>query len=220
MAENKFISLRHWVEPAHPGIIKLHDDLVTILTRVRDKHQVAIDKAFDHVSRQIGFVVTTTLPVVLEVSEGGKVAKDGVKMGAKNLQETIFSSGFKGVFEPMMAEQFSSVAAGTYRLQLIWLAALKLRLPCDWCEPAHLAAVENFRLASQAAVFDFGPVEPAQWFDPGLLVSVEEAVLIHALDSVYPQLRLIERIGQIRASIRTKVGPHIPEPAHPQAGRE
>ncbi len=218
MADNKFISLRHWVEPAHPGILKLHDDLVAILTRVRDKYQVAIDKAFDQVSRQIGFVVTTTLPVVMEVAEGGKI--HGVKMGAENLQGTIFSTGFKEVLGSMTAEQIPSVAAGNYRLQLIWLAALKLRLPCDWCEPAHVAAVERFRLASQAAIFDFGPIEPAQWFDPGLLVSVEEAVLIHALDGVYPQLRLIERIGQIRASIRTKVGPHIPEPAHPQAGRD
>jgi hypothetical protein len=218
MADEKFISLRHWVEPAHPGIIKMHDDLVAILTQIRDRYQNTIDKAFDQISRQIGFVVTTTLPVTLEVAEGGKICN--VQMGAENLRGTIFEKGFMEVLKPFAGEQIPSAAAGTYRLQLIWLAALKLRLPCDWCEPAHLFGLDKMRLASTISLFDYGPIEPAQWFDPGLLVSVEDAVLIHALDQVYPQLRLIDRIGQIRAAARTKVGPHIPEPAHRQFGRE
>jgi len=218
MAENKFIRLRHWVEPAHPGIIRFHDDLVAILSHIRDKYQNAIDEAFDQISRQIGFVVTTTAPVVLEVGKGGEIC--GIKMGAENLHGTIFETGFMKVLEALKGDNVPSVAAGSYRLQLIWLAALKLRLPCDWCEPVHLAGVDRFRSASIESLFDYGPIEPAQWFDPGLLVSVEDAVLIHALDQVYPQLRLIDRIGQIRAAARTKVGPHIPEPAHRQFGRE
>jgi hypothetical protein len=80
-----------------------------------------------------------------------------------------------------------------------------------------LALSAQIRPASSAALFDFGPIEPAQWFDPGLMVSVEDAVLIQALDEVYPQLKLIERIGQIRAALRTRVGPHVLEPAHLQS---
>ena len=215
MADEKLSIFGHWREPAHPGIIELHDDLVAILSLIRDKYQSAIDKAFDAVSRQIGFVVTTTLPVVIEVAEGGKIS--GAKMGAKNLQDTIFERGFKDVLAPLTGQQIPSVAPGAYKLHLIWLAALKLRLPCEWCEPAHLAFSAQVRPASSAALFDFGPIEPAQWFDPGLMVSVEDAVLIQALDEVYPQLKLIERIGQIRAALRTRVGPHVLEPAHLQS---
>ncbi len=212
MTDKNLSLFGHWREPAHPGVIKLHDDLVAILGMIRDRFQPAIDKAFDTVSRQIGFVVTTTLPVVLQVSEGGKFT--GVKMGAENLQGTIFERGFGEVLGPLGSQQIASVAPGSYKLHLIWLGALKLRLPCDWCEPVHLVNAAQIRPASSAALFDFGPIEPAQWFDPGLMVSVEDAVLIQALDEVYPQLKLIERIGQIRAAIRTRVGPHIPEPAH------
>jgi hypothetical protein len=218
MSDSNVINLRHWVEPAHPGIIKLHDDLVALLTHVRDKYQNAIDKAFDEISRQIGFVVTTTAPLVLEVGKGGKIT--AVRMGAENLKGTIFERGFGEILKPLTADQLPSVAEGKYRVQLIWLAALKLRLPCDWCEPAHIPGLTRFRAASSVGVFDFSPIEPAQWFDPNLLVSVEDAVLIHALDQVYPQLRLIDRIGQIRAAVRSKVGPHIPEPAHRQPDRE
>ena len=218
MADEKLSIFGHWREPAHPGIIKLHDDLVAILVLIRDKYQSAIDKAFDAVSRQIGFVVTTTLPVVIEVAQGGKIS--AVKMGAANLQGTIFERGFGEVLGPLTGQQIPSVAPGAYKLHLIWLGALKLRLPCDWCEPAHLVGAAQVRPVSSGALFDFGPIEPAQWFDPGLMVSVEDAVLIQALDEVYPQLKLVERIGQIRAAIRTRVGPHILEPVHPVSKAE
>jgi hypothetical protein len=213
MADERLSIFGHWREPAHPGIIKLHDDLVAILSLIRDKYQSAIDKAFDAVSRQIGFVVTTTLPAVIEVAAGGKIS--AVKMGAENLRGTIFERGFGEVLGPMAGQQISTVAPGTYKLHLIWLGALKLRLPCEWCEPAHLVSAAQIRPASSAGLFDFGPIEPAQWFNPGLMVSVEDAVLIEALDEVYPQLKLIERIGQIRAAIRTRVSSHVREPAHP-----
>ena len=61
------------VEPAHPGVIKLHDDLIDIYRVIRDRYQSAIDQAFDDVSRQIGFVIMTTLPVTLKV-EGASVS--------------------------------------------------------------------------------------------------------------------------------------------------
>jgi hypothetical protein len=215
MEEEKLAVFGHWREPAHPGVIELHDDLVAILTLIRDKYQAAIDKAFDAVSRQIGFVVTTTLPVVVEVGGGGKIS--GAKMGAENLRGTIFEKGFEDVLAPLTGQQIPSVAPGAYKLHLIWLAALKLRLPCEWCEPAHLVAAAQIRPESSSALFDYGPIEPAQWFKPGLMVSVEDAVLIQALDEVYPQLKLVERIGQIRAAVRTRVGPHIHEPAHLQS---
>jgi len=215
MADEKLSIFGHWREPAHPGVIKLHDDLVAILSVIRDKYQSGIDAAFDNISRQIGFVVTTTLPVTIDVGPGGKLS--ALKMGADNLRGTIFEKGFMERLSPLANEQIASVTPGTYKLHLIWLGALKLRLPCEWCEPVHLAVSAQIRPGSSAALFDFGPIEPAQWFDPGLMVSVEDAVLIQALDEVYPQLKLIERIGQIRAALRTRVGPHVLEPAHLQS---
>lgn len=71
MEEKVFARIRDWVEPAHPAVVRLYDDLITIYARIREKYQSEIDTAFDRISRQIGFVVTTTVPVVLEVGDEG-----------------------------------------------------------------------------------------------------------------------------------------------------
>lgn len=54
-------------------------------------------------------------------------------------------------------------------------------------------------------------LEPAHWFDPGQIIAGEEKVLISALDEVYPELRLGDRVAATRAEI---VGPGVREPAH------
>ena len=66
MSENVFRNLRDWTEPAHPGVIRLYDELIQIYREMR-KQQEEIDAAFDRVASQIGFVVTTTVPVRIEI---------------------------------------------------------------------------------------------------------------------------------------------------------
>ena len=72
MNESVFARIRDWVEPAHPALVKQYEDLITIYRVIREHLQGRIDVAFDRVSREIGFVVTTTLPVTLEIAGKGK----------------------------------------------------------------------------------------------------------------------------------------------------
>ncbi len=44
-------------------------------------------------------------------------------------------------------------------------------------------------------------------------MAVEDAVLIEAIDKVYPELRLVDRVASIRKTL-SKVGPGVREPAH------
>jgi hypothetical protein len=55
--------------------------------------------------------------------------------------------------------------------------------------------------------------EPAHWFDPRIKISMEEAVLIEAIDEVYPELKLTERVASTRENLRM-VRPEVKEPAH------
>jgi len=43
--------------------------------------------------------------------------------------------------------------------------------------------------------------EPAHWFDPGTIIAAEEGVLITAIDEVYPELRLADRISHYRRGL-------------------
>lgn len=56
--------------------------------------------------------------------------------------------------------------------------------------------------------------EPAHWFDPGIATAVEELVLIEAIDRVYPELRLVDRVAFVREALRKRVRPEVMEPAH------
>ena len=58
------------------------------------ERQEQIDAAFDHVAAQIGFVVTTTLPVRVEVAEEGKIKKCDFDGDA--LRDTIFEKELSG----------------------------------------------------------------------------------------------------------------------------
>ena len=73
MDDKVFAQLRDFVEPAHPSVIRLYDDLLDIYRHIREVAQTDIDAAFDDVSRQIGYVVTATLPVDLELGDKGAV---------------------------------------------------------------------------------------------------------------------------------------------------
>ena len=210
-------------EQAPPMIVALHDNLVTIYQFIRDKYQAKIDETFDAVSRQVGFVVTTTVPVVLEVGADKKLMS--VNMGADNLKGTLFEKigSVLSTQDPMPGK----VAAGKYRIYLLWYPALKLRLKTDFMEPAHLTAWKEPAhpgvgfLGSMQAELSRSYVgnvpfrgEPVHWFDPGYTIAAEEAILIHAIDEVYPELRLTDRITAGRQAARARVRPEIPEPAH------
>jgi hypothetical protein len=112
-----------------------------------------------------------------------------------------------------------NVTEGTYNLYLLWYDALKLKLHTDWMEPAHLRAIfERARPQLQGQPFvEIGPGvhEPAHWFDAGFALETREALVISAIDEVYPELRLVSRISSARQALRNvALAPGIREPAH------
>ncbi len=135
--ENKTLeNMRYCVEPVHPMAVRLYSDLVTIYRFVKDNYQKEIDAAFDRASQQIGFVVTTTVPVMLEVGEGGAIKS--LSMGSESLKNTPFEKEIPAVFDlKKNGENKLSVSPGVYNLALFWYEAVKLRLRTDWMEPAQ-----------------------------------------------------------------------------------
>lgn len=213
MATETFARLRDWVEPAHPAIIKLQDDLKAIYTHLRNNYQKQIDAAFDDISRQIGFVVTTTIPVTLEVGDKGAIKT--FALAAEHLKGTLFDRGLTGALEKLKREPLPGVSAGVYNFYLIWFDALNLKLGTHWMEPAHPPAQFAQEIRTQR-VSQVRPEvrEPAHWFDPGIAIAPEDAVLISVIDAVYPELRLIDRVAGSRQFIRQQVRPEVQEPAH------
>ena len=228
------------IEPAHPGVVALHDDLVNIYRFIRENYQTSIDQKFDEVSKQIGFVVATTVPVAVEVGENG--ALKSVTVSAKNMQGTLFEGVAKTLSSAKAIPTAAGkhVAPGTYNLHLLWYPALKLRFRTEWMEPVHpgtgwkepvhfggsgwkepvhvkpseIAASIQGELATSFVGRVGGHGEPVHWFDPGYVIAAEEAVLIHAIDEVYPELRLADRVSASRQAARGFVPPEVHEPAH------
>ena len=210
-------------EQAPPMLVSLHDNLVAIYRFIRENYQAKIDESFDEVSRQIGFVVATAIPVDIEVGDNLKLKT--VTVGAENLKGTLFEK-ITSVLTAKGALP-AKVAAGKYRIYLLWYPALKLKLRTDFMEPAHFTAWKEpahpsagllRSLQSEISTRYVGRVpfhgEPVHWFDPGYAIAAEEAVLIHAIDEVYQELRLAERVTTARQAARVPVRPEIPEPAH------
>jgi hypothetical protein len=109
---------------------------VTIYRFVKDNYQKEIDAAFDRASQQIGFVVTTTVPMMLEVGEGGAIKS--LSMGSESLKNTPFEKEIVAVFDlKKKGEHKLMVSPGVYNLALFWYDAVKLRLRTDWMEPAQ-----------------------------------------------------------------------------------
>ena len=207
-------------EQAPPMLVALHEYLVAIYQFIREKYQAKIDETFDAVSRQVGFVVTTTVPVDIEIGKDRKIVS--VTMGADNLKGSLFEK----VGDLLSTKEAvpGKVAAGKYRIYLLWYPALKLKLRTDFMEPAHLTAWKEpahpglqGTLQAEASRY-VGRVphigEPVHWFNPGYVIPAEEAILIHAIDEVYPELRLADRISAGRQAARAVLRPGIREPAH------
>jgi hypothetical protein len=212
----KNLRLRDWMEPAHPGIIKQYEDLLSIYQVIKEKYQKAIDNAFDNVSRKIGFVVTTTIPIAIEINEKGNVTN--LVIGGDNMRGTLFESELQNALSKIKESPIKA-SAGKYCLYAIWFDALKLKLKTEWMEPAHFkkptlttpvlnAAIHGSTIAVRPEV-----MEPAHWFDPQVILQPEEAILISVMDEVYPELNLASRISAIREKIRV-VRPEVMEPAH------
>ena len=118
------------------------------------------------------------------------------------------------------------VADGSYSLYLIWYDALKLKLHTDWMEPAHVPGVERIdvsqrlrpditEVVGQRPGFGPGVREPAHWFDRSVALELNEALVISAIDEVYPELRLVDRVKEARRPpVAAILAPGIREPAH------
>lgn len=232
MEEKRIPKIRDWVEPAHPMVLKFRDDLISIYGLIREKFQPQLDTTFDKVASEIGYLVTTTLPLTIEVAKGGNIKK--IELGAEHLRGTIFEKSFAPVLKKMGrldGEKSFNVAEGTYNLYLIWFDALKLRLRTDWIEPAHFRDYLKLRDRFKD-ILRFDWIEPAHVALGGMAASPvdpdviepahfkptphpwREKVLVAVIDEVYPELRLIDRIGKLKDIIRHRVPPDVIEPAH------
>ncbi len=213
MDEKAFARIRDWVEPAHPAIVRLLEDLVSIYRLIREQVQEQLDREFDGIARRIGFVVTTSVPFVFRVAEKGKI--QGIDIDAPHLKGTIFEERLEAALRPLADATIDRLSPGNHKVLVIWSDALKLKLRRDWIEPAHVVRGAFARVDLQRLVRVRPEVmEPAHWFDPGLALAVEEAVLISAIDEVYPELRLAERIAAERVPAHSHVIPDSIEPAH------
>ena len=214
MAED--IIFRPPPEPAHVSIIRQYEDLVAILKYIREAGQGVIDQGFDRASSQIGFVVAASLPVTVEVAETGKIRRLTVR--EDHLKGTLFE---KELLPPLMEKLEAPITGGAgafvgegaFDIYLLWFDALKLKLASVSFrpppEPAHpsfsaeLARIGSGHRPIQEPAHPFlgrfrPPPEPAHWFDSRIRITQEEQVLIVALDEVYPELRLVERISASR----------------------
>jgi len=182
---------RDWVEPAHPVLVQRFDDFIDIYRFIKEAIQLEVDATFDKVSQQIGFVVSTTLPVTFQIAGEGKLER--IEFTGKNLQGTVFEREFAPLFKKITGKQIGKIAAGSYNLFLLWHEALKLKLKADWIEPAHY---RDFQIDTiQPAVAQ----ELAGQLNPG----VREPAHFRAI---------IEDI--INVQVGRKLGPGVREPAH------
>jgi hypothetical protein len=199
-----------WGEPAHPGVVKQYEDLLAIYGVIRAQLQSKIDDAFDRVSNNIGFVVSTTIPARLEIADKGKAAWS---IG-EHLKGSLFEAPLMEAMSGGVKAGDFKASAGTYNLYLIWYDALKLKLRKDWLEPVHFLRDELTATLAPAAAVRPEVQEPAHWFLPSATIAAEEKMVISAIDEVYPELRLADRVAATRQALR-RVLPEVMEPAHP-----
>ena len=80
---------------------------------------------------------------------------------------------------------------------------MKLKLQLNWIE---IVSGQSVTVIPRPY-----PVELAQWFDPGMVIAIEDAVLILAMNEAYPDLRIMERISSNRLAIAQMRLPHSKE---------
>jgi len=198
-----------WMEPAQ--FIQEIDDLASLYAEIRDTYQTKIDEAFDQVSRKIGFVVLTSLPVTFSVDENGGIC--GIEMSAKNMKGTIFEA-VKDVLAPMSKVRKleskstkKAIAKGDYQVLIIWKAGLKAilaSLPILRGEPAHPPYSYDAEAARYAMLRAHQePAHPPYYFDP---MATQESEYwrstIAVIDRMYPELNLGAQIAAAKCGSR------------------
>jgi hypothetical protein len=172
-----------WNEPAGANVVKERSDLVKIYRAVKEKCQKNIDNEFDRVSREVGFVVTTAIPVDLEL-ERGKVKR--IRMGSENLNGTIFEKAMIQALKPLADYQIP-VDGTAYTIVVLWNEAFMLmRVPVDPGveEPAQNQLKDMFiKLGDRMA-------------------TVKEQLHASAIDEVYPELKFAQRLANSKATFR------------------
>jgi hypothetical protein len=197
-------------EPAHEMMPHLEDILRELYRHIRERYQPAIDQTFDQVAKEIGFVVSTTMPMNIEIGEGG-VVKSLMVSKHSAMKGTMMDRTLAKALKPLIGAKVPVKQAGAYEFFIIWPEALKYKLSFDWCEPAHhtdwlepahptpgLHLDEVKRAVSSKMKMVWESHEPAHWLDPKVKLSDAEAMHVSLLDEVYPELRLLERIKQVR----------------------
>jgi len=152
-----------WGEPAHPAIVKQYEDLVAIYRVIRKELQQGIDLAFDRVSREIGFVVTTTLSIGFEITADHSASHWTIP---DQLKGSLFEKAMLEAVGRGTPDHWKEVSPGRYQLLLVWYEALKLRLRKDWLEPVHYLSADIAERISEAARVRPEVQEPAHWFLP------------------------------------------------------
>jgi hypothetical protein len=137
------------------------------------------------------------------------------------LQGTLFDRKLTKLLGKIENKPIRGIKAGTHQVLFIWYEALKLKLRTDWKEPAHVyrrqRAVSPFEAIApkyEKSKLVWEAYEPVHWFDPGILLSVNEAILISAIDEVYSELRLVDRIIASRQYSQASIAYEVQEPAH------
>ncbi len=181
---------RDWVEPVHNYHIEMYEVLVSLYTYIKEKYQSKIDAAFDRASKEIGFVVATSLPATIEI--GSNKTVKNVSFSAENLKGTIFERQVLNEALALKKDKISGVRAGTYEIKLLWLEALKIKIKTDWVEPAHFRSYDRL-FSVKRKELDPYVHEPVHYY-PGLELDVEAQLLAHVLDEVYPELKIADRI--------------------------
>lgn len=187
---------RPLAEPTHPAHVRIFRDLVKVYRHIRKHHQDLIDDTFDSVSKRIGYVVTVALPVSFEV--GGKGTVRDLRLDDDNLRGTLFDEGIVDALSGLTS--LKDVSPGRHGIVAFWSDAVKLKLLRDWHEPAH-------ELADVMTWYRPIPRDPPQRTPDASLgrgqLPAKDAMLLAAVNEVYPEFRLSERVG--RAGVGTGV---------------
>lgn len=187
--------------------VKTYDYLRTLYGFFRER-QEEIDNTFDSVSQSIGLVITTTLPIQVVLSNG-KI--NSISIGTSQLMNTLFEqkfSTFLQTFKTLSSDQLSTVPDGNYSLYLIWLDALSLRIRSDFMEPVNSRRSTSRSSSNFPSSFRSVPPvveEPVHWIDVGLSIDLSETIQISAIDEIYPELKLADRIILARQISRISI---------------
>ena len=151
MANEKFVNIRDWVEPAHPAVLKVREDLVNIYKHIKDGYQKTIDETFDKISRDIGFMVVSALAAEIETAAGGIII-DG-RLSAE-MRGTIFDRGMAPIFKKIKSAKIPGASPQVYKVYVFWHEALKLKLSAAVLDPQAVVSPKPKKF----------PQEPVHWF--------------------------------------------------------